>query len=116
MTSDGRPLFELSFQNEDEIDSVLLSGALTAISAVIPEATQVAGILKQIQIGEQHVIIHVSDEYTGVIFTDLPSPHLNEILLTIMNEIIKIQPDIDKIASKEEKSISKIVKNAFELN
>jgi hypothetical protein len=111
----GTPIFDLSLNNRGEIDSILLSGAITAISAIISEATQIAGSMKSIQFETHQIIINVKDNYSGVMFVDSPTQFLMEVLQKIMIEISKMEIETHSMTDKQNEHISKTVEELLGL-
>lgn len=87
ISSEGVPIFTHTFEESEEIEDVLLSGALTAIKSVLLEATNIAGDLEEIKLGEKFILLDTVEEATGVLFTDRPTSYLYQMLENSMNEV-----------------------------
>jgi len=116
MTEQGLPVFEYDFTPENSIDATLISGALTAITAVLKEATHIGGDLQQVLIGDKNIRIEVREELIGVLFTDNPSVIQNQILDDLMNEIISLDElETHDIPKEQDSTLSNLVEVEFGL-
>ena len=108
----GLPLYYFKLESEMEgIDESLLSGAIAAISAVLKEATKVAGDLKSIVIGNSTILMNTLGDFTGLIFTYKSTRFLNSALANIMIQIDRILEidDLGQLTGESEEQIEYIV-------
>ncbi|MCY3413132.1 MAG: hypothetical protein INQ03_15950 [Candidatus Heimdallarchaeota archaeon] len=99
--SSGIPVYNYAIESEaSHVDDSLLSGALTAITAILKESTNIIGDLTSITLGDAILMMKSVDQYTGVVFTQAPTNFLQSILNSLMNELP------GKINKKEGMSLS----------
>ncbi len=87
ISKEGLPLFDLNANENDQISDTLLSGAITAIKAVLKEATQITGDLRSISIGEHTLMFKTNSEITIILFTKEPTTYIEETLPLILEKV-----------------------------
>lgn len=112
MYSTGIPVFEYSFrEQEDEPDTMLVSGAMTAITAIMGEAFNVTTNVKQIAFHEKELMVHfegiADDEVAFILITDRVSSFLEISLARFAHNISQAisQRDPNRQLSAEEETV-----------
>ncbi len=100
ISSEGLPLFDLNTTKKDQISDTLLSGAITAIKAVLSEATQITGDLRSISIGEHTLMFKTNSEITIILFTKEPTSYIGETLPLILEKVASM--DLEQTSEIEE--------------
>ena len=91
ISSSGIPVYTKDIEVEvQQIDDTLLTGALTAISAVLKEATNAGGDLRLIQLGDQNLMISTTEHFALVVFTYQTTTFLKEAIDRIVSTLVRI--------------------------
>ena len=110
MTPSGIPIFDYEFQKSVKgIDSTLLSGALTAISAVIKEAAPIAGELEMIKLGNQYVMFEIRANLSVVLVTYKPSLFLKAGIHKLGDNISDVVSDTAVLTDIDDKLIKSLM-------
>lgn len=116
ISDDGLPIYRFDIEKEaTSLTDALFSGALTAITQVLKETTNIAGDLKTIEIGDQFLIVNVEGPLTGILFSFRTTQFLREATIVLMKNIannIKID-EPHKISKQQHSQIDYYVKQAL---
>ncbi len=118
ISDDGLPIYRLDIEKEATgLTDALFSGALTAITSVLKESSNIVGDLKTIEIGDQFLIVNVKGPLTGVLFSFRTTQFLREATVELMKNIAKnIQiEELHKISTEQLSEIDYYVKQALGL-
>lgn len=116
ISEDGLPIYRFDIELETtSITDTLFSGALTAITSVLKESSNIVGDLKTIEIGDHFLIVNVKGPLTGVLFSFRTTQFLREATISLMKNIEKnVQIDeLHRISDKQISQIDHYVKQAL---
>ncbi|MDH5402529.1 MAG: hypothetical protein OEZ01_03895 [Candidatus Heimdallarchaeota archaeon] len=112
----GLPIYTFDVEKDVKgIDDALLSGAITAIAAVLREATNIVGELKTIEIGSQSILLRKKGDLTGVLFSYLPTQFLRQAVSLLMDKLTAILDSVDytSLTTDQLNEIEQLIKNTL---
>lgn len=80
INDNGLPIYDFTFDSKNSGDELLLSGALTAITSVMREATGASRDLKSIAFGDLHIITEVREGFAANLLVESSTAFLKEAL------------------------------------